>query len=213
MDRTPVVSYGVILICVCVYFWMATLEPREEARLILDYGTVPERLFDRGVFLWHGVEPRALATLITAIFLHGGLTHLIFNMICVGFFAPLIERTMGAIRFALFFLLCGAAAGAAHVVLTDDPAVPMIGASGAIAGVFAAVLLLVPKIKVIPFLLPIPIPLYVMIGILAVLHALALRYGWMPGIAWWAHAGGFAAGLALYPLMRDWSVPLFQKGR
>lgn len=149
---------------------------------------------------------------LSYMFLHAGWGHLLGNMACLWVFGDNIEDSMGHRRFLLFYALCGLAAAATHYVADPNSPVPMIGASGAIAGVMGAYLVLHPKVKVwvlvfmrIPLKLPVVFPLSIWFG----LQWLSLG---QPGVAWWAHIGGFVAGAVLIVVMRDPRIPLFDQG-
>ncbi len=150
-------------------------------------------------------------TLFTSMFLHGGWFHILGNMWFLWVFGDNIEDVMGPLRFIVFYLLCGLAAAFAQIVSDPGSAVPMVGASGAIGGVMGAYALLYPRARVQTLLIlgfyitTIGVPAYVMLGywfllqILGGLPALGSSEG---GVAFWAHIGGFVAGLALIHLFK-----------
>ncbi len=154
--------------------------------------------------------PLTFATLITSLFLHGGLFHLAGNMLYLWVFGDNIEDRMGRIRFLFFYLLCGVIATATHIYFNSDSSTPLVGASGAIAGVLGAYLLLYPFARV-----QIVVPLFLIFPIVRI-PALFFLGGWFAmqvisgyashtdeiagGTAWWAHAGGFLAGVLLVGL-------------
>ncbi|MCB1805755.1 MAG: rhomboid family intramembrane serine protease, partial [Candidatus Competibacteraceae bacterium] len=153
-------------------------------------------------------------TLLTYMFLHTDIWHLLGNMLFLWVFADNIEDAMGHFRFALFYLLCGIAAGLCHGLFEADSIAPLIGASGAAAGVLGAYLLLHPKVKILVLLfgrLPLVLPAYVLIAGWVGLQLFALFYS-DENISWWAHIGGFLVGAALLPLLRDKSIPLLDRG-
>jgi len=153
-----------------------------------------------GAFPWY----RA----ITHMFVHGGLFHLIGNLWFLWVFGDNVEDRLGRVRFAVFYLLCGLAALASQVIAAPASGIPMVGASGAIAGVLGAYLRLYPSARVITL---------VPFGFLPVILTLSARFflwAWMafqvasgilspdgPGVAWWAHIGGFACGMVLVGVM------------
>lgn len=146
------------------------------------------------------------------MFLHGGWGHLLGNMLCLWVFGDNIEDSMGHKQFLVFYLLCGLAAAACHYLVDPRSPVPMIGASGAIAGVMGAYLILHPRVKMwvlvfgrIPLKLPAMIPLLLWF----VIQFLNLGQG---DVAWWAHIGGFVSGALLITIMRDPNIPLFDRG-
>ena len=146
------------------------------------------------------------ATLLTSMFLHGGWFHILGNLWFLWVFGDNIEDVMGPLRFIVFYLLCGLAAAFAQILSDPDSAIPMVGASGAIGGVMGAYALLFPRARVQTLLVlgfyitTIGVPAFVMLGywfllqILGGLPALGASEG---GVAFWAHIGGFVAGLVL----------------
>lgn len=159
-----------------------------------------------------GGEPNWFSVL-TSMFLHGGWFHLIGNMWFLAVFGDNIEDSMGKTRFIVFYLLCGVAATAAQILSNPDSPVPMIGASGAISGVMGAYAILYPKAPVHMllilgiFITKVVIPAYLLLGywfLIQLLSALPTLSGEAGGgVAFWAHAGGFVAGVLLIFLFRD----------
>jgi membrane associated rhomboid family serine protease len=168
---------------------------------ILRYGIVPVRLLSDGISDW--------GTIITSMFLHGGWAHIIGNMLYLFIFGDNVEDAMGHIRYLLFYLLCGTGAAWAHVLSGPGSAVPTVGASGAIAGVLGAYLVLYPRagvLTLIPlgfFFRIVRVPAVVVLGFWIVLQivlglvSLPQAGGAHGGTAWFAHIGGFAAGLLM----------------
>ena len=155
-------------------------------------------------------------TLITYQFLHGDATHLIFNMAYLWVFGDKVEDAMGHLRFGVFFLLCGVLAGVAHLAADPSSTIPIIGASGAISGVLGAFLLLYPKVRILVplvFFIPFYLPAYLLLAFWIGFQVYsALGFGAGAGaspVAWWAHIGGFAAGLALIIPFRHKTIPLW----
>src|SRR6185295_12598141 len=143
-------------------------------------------------------------TPLTSMFLHGGWFHLIGNMWFLWVFGNNVEDSMGGVRFIVFYIVCGLAAAAAQTFTNPSSSVPMVGASGAISGVMGAYIVLYPRVRVHMlvvlgfFITRIVVPAYLMLGYWLLLQllggALATETG---GVAFWAHAGGFAAGALL----------------
>jgi membrane associated rhomboid family serine protease len=221
-DRNPLriipfqfMTVSLILVSTLLLLWEIGLSGRMLDRAILVYGTIPSVLVgpDR-------LDP-ALApiypplTLFTSIFLHGGWWHLIGNMLFLWVFGDNIEDSMGHWRFLFFYLVCGAAAGLVQAVMTPDVQQPTIGASGAVAGVLGAYMVLHPRVKILVLAfnwLPLSIPAYLM---LVLWFGLQFFNGWLDvggPVAWWAHVGGFVAGAILVVPLRDKRVPLFDRG-
>ncbi len=167
----------------------------------------------------HVVPPAA--TLITSMFLHGSWLHLLGNMLYLWIFGKGVETALGAPRFLAFYLLCGIAAGLTQALIDPAADVPMIGASGAIAGTLGAYLVLHPRANVhvfvwiLIFVRIITLPAVILLGIwfaLQLLSALSMDPG-EPGVAFWAHVGGFVAGMVLVLAMRRPGVVLMQPRR
>ena len=161
-------------------------------------------------------------TVLTSMFMHGGWVHLLGNMWFLWVFGNNIEDSMGHARFVLFYLLTGALAAAAHVVADPSSAIPVVGASGAISGIMGAYLLLYPRVRVhtfifvVVFIRVIRVPAWVMLGYW---FALQIASGTITGaqgggVAFWAHVGGFVAGLLLIkPFERRSLVEAKRAGR
>jgi membrane associated rhomboid family serine protease len=149
-------------------------------------------------------------TVISSMFMHGGWFHLIGNMVFLWVFGNNIEDAMGHTKFIFFYLLCGIAAAATQTFLSPHSVVPMVGASGAISGVLGAYILLYPRVRVhtliiLPiYITTVALPAYVMLGYWALLQLLgglgSLNEIEKGGVAFFAHVGGFVAGLVLLRL-------------
>jgi membrane associated rhomboid family serine protease len=153
-------------------------------------------------------------TLITYMFLHGGWMHLIGNMLFLWVFGDNVEDAMGHGRFLAFYLLAGIAGGLAHTLSGPTSTVPLVGASGAIAGVVAAYLMLHPRVKLWVLVLgrfPLKVSAVWAIGAWAAFQVVMLLVASDHTTAWWAHIGGFAAGAVLLPIMRKPGVALFDR--
>jgi membrane associated rhomboid family serine protease len=200
----PVMTWGIILLNALVFLYELSLPPEQLERLIAALGMVPARL---------GYEPEAYWTLLTCMFLHGGWMHFIGNMWMLYLFGDNVEDRMGPGRYLAFYLLCGLAAGLTHYVTNLGSPVPSIGASGAIAGVLGAYFLLFPTARVITLVILVIFPLFIEIPavvFLGIWFASQLYSGALSlvsqasyeGVAWWAHVGGFVAGMALLPVFK-----------
>lgn len=158
----------------------------------------------------HNLDPRVSLTLFTSLFVHAGWLHIIGNMLYLWIFGNNVEDAMGHLRFALFYLLCGLAASAAQIAVNIDSPVPNIGASGAIAGVLGAYLILFPRARVVSlvtlgyFVRLVKVPAVLVLGLWIVVQLFSgLASLGMPevgGVAWFAHLGGLLVGLLLVRL-------------
>jgi membrane associated rhomboid family serine protease len=194
-----------ILVNVAVFGWQCWLSfgsgGRALAGFVAEHALVAQRL------VRHPLDGPAWLTMLTHMFLHGGIVHLLGNMWFLWIFGGNVEGRLGALRYLLLYLLAGFAAAAAQVAVGPLSAVPMVGASGAISGVLGAYLILFPTAFVwalVPWIVPVlPVPAVVFLVLWFVLQAynglgaLLRETGRGGGVAWWAHAGGFVAGVAL----------------
>lgn len=177
----------------------------------MSLGLVPAALFGVNSQILDLLSVPPAVTLFSSMFLHGGWMHLIGNMLYLWIFGNNVEDSMGHLRFVLFYLLCGIAAGLAQAIPNPESMVPMVGASGAISGVLGAYLLLYPHARVL-VLLPLGIfsrvfhlPAVWVLGFWFVYQILssALSSAQGGGVAWGAHIGGFIAGMLLIPLFKS----------
>jgi membrane associated rhomboid family serine protease len=155
-------------------------------------------------------------TLISYMFLHGSWLHLIGNMLFLWVFGDNVEDAMGHLRFIMFYLMCGIFAAVLHTWMMPKSDLPLIGASGAVAGVISAYLILHPKVKVWVLALwriPIRITAAWALGIWIAAQFANLLFDSAENVAWWAHVGGLAAGAVLILFMRRRGVVLFDKTR
>ncbi|MGC9394661.1 MAG: rhomboid family intramembrane serine protease [Anaerolineae bacterium] len=209
--RFPKVTFGLIVVNTIIFLGEFLFEPVAN-ELVQTFGAVPTRI----VSDW--TNPITLATLFTAMYLHGGWAHLIGNMIYLWIFGDNVEDRMGHGRFFIFYTLCGLVSGLAQVLAMPTSRIPAIGASGAIAGVLGAYLLLFPRARVrtlIPLIFiytTVYLPAVVVLGgwfLVQFLNGIAsinvnVQTG---GVAWWAHIGGFVVGMILMPLFRQKQPP------
>jgi membrane associated rhomboid family serine protease len=205
----PLVTIGLILANGLVFFHQITLDYAESQRFIFQWGTIPYQITHGEVLQVHPLIPLPL-TLFSSMFLHGGFLHLFGNMLYLWIFGNNIEDTLGHFRFFLFYLVCGLFAAAVQIFSAPDVSVPMIGASGAIAGILGAYLLLFPGARVLTlvfiiiFIKVIRIPALLILGFWFFLQLLGVGAA-DSNVAIFAHIGGFIAGLI--------TVRLFQPGR
>jgi membrane associated rhomboid family serine protease len=202
----PIATRALIGACIAGYVVVAFgLLPIGEQWIVAGFGLIPAVLFGTEA-LPEGLPfvPTPM-TLVTSLFLHGSLLHLLGNMLFLWVFGDNVEDAMGHLRFVAFFLLSGASAGLAHAWLDPESMRPLIGASGAVAGVVAAYLILYPRVKVWGLFLkgiPLQVPAAWAIGFWILLQIAAAFLGGDDGVGWFAHLGGLAAGAALTPLLR-----------
>lgn len=201
--RTPVVTMVLVAANFSAFAWELWLGfdrgARVQASVIEAHALVAKRMFA------HWDTAQQWQTVFTHMFLHGGWAHVIGNMWFLWIFGGNVEDRLGAVRYFLFYVLAGFAAAAAQVAFEPGSAVPMLGASGAISGVLGAYLILFPTAWVwslVPWVVPVlPIPAVVFLVLWFVVQTLsglgAMALGQTGGVAWWAHAGGFAAGVAM----------------
>ena len=215
--QIPYVTYA--LIALNVIAWLALqgigVEPALSAS-VCQYGLIPADLTGTAVNAseafckvdgspdWH--------TTLTSIFMHGSWMHLLGNMWFLWIFGNNVEDAMGPIRFILFYLLCGMAASAAQVLADLHSPIPMVGASGAIGGVMGAYIVLYPKVHVhmllflVVFVRTFAIPAIAMLGywiVVQIFGAVSSMGTSGGGVAFWAHIGGFVAGMLLIFLFKD----------
>jgi len=205
--QTPYVTYGLILINLLVFLYEASLGPELQA-FALQWGLVPRlataALAGEGDFLWNLSVP-----VFSSMFLHGGWLHLIGNCWYLWIFGDNVEDRLGHLRYLVFYLGAGVASGALHVAATPTSVVPTVGASGAIAGVLGAYLLMFPRARVVTL-----VPLFVFVQLLALPAVLVLGLWFVfqffsgalsllyttdqsGGTAWWGHIGGFLFGVVV----------------
>ncbi len=211
------VTVAIIAVCVGAFLWQVSQGQTDAGELVYGLGMIPAVLFGGRALEPALVMVPAELTLITSMFLHSGWLHLIGNMLYLWVFGDNIEDSMGHVKFAVFFLVCGVAGGLAHAIANGSSASPVIGASGAVSGVLGAYLLLHPKVKVLVLVIkaiPLRLPAYIVLGgwIALQLFELWVSSGDAGQIALWAHIGGFVVGIALIVPMRHRDVPLFDTG-
>jgi len=209
----PVVTIGLIAANVIVYLYTLSLPERALERFIMGYGLVPAELLGNAPGI-HAAIPGAL-TLATSMFMHGGLLHLLGNMLYLWIFGNNIEDLLGRFRFLIFYLACGVFAALAHVILNPNSTLPMVGASGAIAGVLGAYLITFPRARVLVlvfivfFITTTRIPAFWVLGFWFVMQLMYVSsdVGSGANIAYMAHIGGFLVGMLLIRKMshyRGW---------
>lgn len=214
----PWVNVGLIVVNFLVFFYELSLQAQGVPVLnhfIFDFGLVPCE-YTSHCHAYAGTPSPFYVTMFTSMFMHSGWLHILGNMLYLWVFGDNIENAMGHVRYLLFYLLCGLAANGLEIATATNSAIPGIGASGAIAGVLGAYLMLFPGSRVgtlIPLaiiFIPVRLPAWVLIGFwfvlqfisgVAVLSDKAAQAS--GGVAYWAHVGGFVAGAILIWLFRQ----------
>ena len=203
---TPVVTIALIALCTLVFLWEITLPGDEQQAAVYLLGFIPAVLFGRAELPEHWVSPTL--SIFTAMFMHGGLMHLLGNMLYLWIFGDNVEDRVGHARFVLFYLICGAVAALAQALPDMGSRVPMIGASGAVSGVLGAYIVLYPRANVL-VLVPLivvfqtfRVPAWIVLGMwfIGQLANSLLAAPGQVGVAFGAHVGGFLAGVALIRL-------------
>ncbi len=218
-QHTPIVTISVIALCVMVFLYQQSLPQESAEMLAFQYGAIPALIFGQASLPADAVAIPASLTLVTSMFLHGGWMHLLGNMLYLWIFGNNIEDVMGHAKFILFYLLCGILAALSHALTDPGSQIPMVGASGAISAVLGAYLLLFPRAHVL-VLLPAIGMTRVAAGVVLVMWFITqLISGGMSvggtggGVAFFAHIGGFIAGMALIGIFKRRDVPFFSPPR
>lgn len=200
--RTPAVTYLFIALNVAVFLYEFSLSSEAQQDLVYRFGVVPYALTQEG-HLGSWITP------LSSMFMHGGWMHLIFNMWFLHIFGDNVEDTLGHVRFVVFYVICGLGAAAAQVLMDPDSTVPMVGASGAIAGILGGYVRLYPSARVLTL---IPVFFFLMVRELPAVFFIFIWFGIQlisgvgalgsigsntGGVAFFAHIGGFLAGIAL----------------
>ncbi len=219
--RVPAVTYGLIALCTIVFLWQEGQGARAERAIALAYGMVPAVLFGTAELPHRLQLVPPWATLVTSMFLHGGWLHLLGNMLYLWLFGRGVESALGAGRYLVFYLLCGVAAALAQAFTDPGSELPMIGASGAIAGTLGAYLVLYPRGNVVVF-----VWIFIFVRLFSVPAVLLLGFWFLMqlasglaaasgegGVAFWAHVGGFVLGMLLVPVFRRRDVAMLQPRR
>ena len=204
----PVVTRALILINVVVFFFELSLSRESIIQLFYLFGVVPARFTDPEWAASIGFPIGSYWSLLTHQFLHGGWLHLIGNMWFLWVFGNNVEDSMGPLRFIIFYLVCGVLAALTQVLVTPDATIPSVGASGAIAGILGAYLLFFPTARLIvlipilffPFFFELPAVIFLVFWFFIQLFsgtAMLASPQQVGGIAFWAHIGGFIAGMLL----------------
>lgn len=193
----PILTWLILAICAAVFVYQATLPERAEMRFLYEWALVPARL--------SAGDPVAYVTVLTSMFMHGSVLHVLGNLWFLKIFGDNVEDAVDRGRFVLLYLLAGIAAALAQYLAAPGSTVPMLGASGAIGGVLGAYAVLYPRARVMAFVpglfYMLEVPALVFLGLWFVLQLFSglgsVGLNQTGGVAYWAHIGGFVAGLVL----------------
>lgn len=210
--RFPYVTYGLMALNLIMFLVQTSMPPQAFEWFAVEYGMIP--------IVVRGLVPQPVAwlpdwaNLVTYAFLHGDWLHLGTNMLFLWIFGDNIEDALGHLRFVVFYLACAVLAALVHIAFNLDSNGPLIGASGAVAGVMGAYILLYPHARVFVLFrivvpIPLPIPALWMLGVWIATQVFNVLVGSQEPVAWWAHLGGVAAGALLVIPMRRREVALF----
>ena len=198
----PWVTIGIVLVNGLIFFHQITLDFAESQRFVYQWGAIPYQITHGKMAHVTPLIPIPL-TIFSSMFLHGGFLHLFGNMLYLWIFGNNIEDTLGHFRFFLFYLVCGLLAAMIQIISDPNLIVPMVGASGAIAGILGAYLLLFPGARVLTlvfifiFIRFIRIPALIILGFWFLIQLLSVGAAAISNVAFFAHIGGFLAGLIL----------------
>ena len=200
----PLVNLGLIFLNALVFFGEIQMSASALQNFVFTWGLIPAQFISDPDSTWE--------TIFSSMFLHGGWFHIINNMWVLLIFGDNVEAGMGSIRYLIFYLLSGVAAGLLQMYILPTSLIPMIGASGAVAGVLGAYLILYPRARIaslVPILfiftiVEIPAMLFLIFWFISQLYSgwFAIQGGGESGIAWWAHIGGFVFGVIMVFLFR-----------
>ena len=216
----PTVTYFLIGLCVVVFLMQLGSQSYKTGQLFYSYGLIPS------VLMGHNQLPMDLyaipgwLTIFTSMFMHGGFMHLIGNMLFLWIYGNNIEDAMGHIKFLLFYIICGISAAILQALVTPNSNIPMIGASGAVSGILSAYFLLYPKARVSTLIfvlffitvIRIPAGILILIWFATQLINTNLTDPNSPGVAWFAHIGGFLMGILLLPFLKKKNKKYFASG-
>lgn len=215
---TPYVTWGIMAVCIIVFLMMLMMPDPMAQHFLYKYGMVSIRYTNPDWARHFGLPPDHYFSFLSSLFLHGGWVHLLVNMMFMWIFADNIEDLMGHGRFLVFYLLCGLLATYAQWYFSQNLVVPVVGASGAIAGVLGAYFFRFPYARVVivvpVFIFPLffEIPAIAFLGVWVILQLQELSTASLfPGqgtnSAWWAHLAGFVVGAVLHPWFIRNSLP------
>ncbi|MEQ8175756.1 MAG: rhomboid family intramembrane serine protease [Syntrophomonadaceae bacterium] len=194
-NNFPYLTVGLIVVNLLIFFFELSLDARGLNQLLLEFGLIPALISEQSYSL------AAYSPLLTSMFLHGSWMHVIGNMWSLWLFGDNLEDNMGPWRFLTFYLICGLVAGFTHYLINPQSTVPVVGASGAIAGVMGAYFLMFRDARVLTYVPPIfifPLPAWIFLGFWALSQVWYVVSGSGQSVAFWAHIGGFIVGMIIY---------------
>ena len=206
----PYVTIAIIAVNIFVFTYQLTLGARGGELFVYRTAAIPYEITHLVDLTPRSLVPPPL-TLLTAMFVHGGLVHIAGNMLFLWIFGDNVEDVFGHVKFLVFYLASGVAASISHVAMEPSSTLPMIGASGAIAGVLGAYFLLFPRARVLTlvflifFVTVVRLPAVLFLGVWFLFQILSSSSG--GGIAWFAHIGGFVTGAAVVLIFRPKTGP------
>ncbi len=211
--KQPFVTYA--LIAANTLAFLLTLAGSNQEAMVASFAIVPGELL--GLPVSSPAQSVAMPenmTLLSYMFFHGDVFHLLGNMVFLWVFGDNVEDAMGHLRYLAFYLLCGIFAGLTHAWISPDSGVPLIGASGAVAGVISAYLMLHPRVRVwvLAFkVLPMQVSAAIVLGVWIITQIVMIIIPQVGPVAWWAHIGGLIAGALLVPVLKRPGVRLFDR--
>lgn len=222
-EITPVVTWALIAINTAVFLYQVSLAPRDSQLFAYQFGAIPAVVTGARSLPVQMQTVPPLMSILTSMFLHGGWMHLVGNMWFLWVFGNNIEDAMGHLRFLAFYVICGILASVGHIVSNPASSIPSIGASGAIAGALGAYIMLYPRARVWTlvflgfFIRLLYVPAGVILGFWILIQfingSMMTANPNMGGVAFWAHIGGFIAGVLLVGLFKKRGIRFFNPPR
>jgi membrane associated rhomboid family serine protease len=210
---TPFINYFLIVLNLLVFMWELSISHRLLGGFLAEFGVVPHHTVAVLTGNSYDAPVTAILPLFTSMFLHASFRHVAGNMLFLWIFGDNVEDYLGHFRYLLFYIVSGLAAGITHILLNADSRIPSVGASGAIAGVMGAYFILYPRARVLTWFPPIfffHVPAWLMLGYWFLMNflsgtatSIAETTQSSGGVAFWAHVGGFVAGILMIKISRE----------
>ncbi len=204
----PIVNLTIIVLNILIYFLEVSFEPYQLNQIYYAFGLVPAEVMNT-IITGSSLTP-VLISFVTAMFIHGGWLHVIGNMLFLWVFGDNVEDRLGHVKYLLFYLVVGAAGSLAHIISNPFSTVPIVGASGAVAGVLGAYIIAFPRSRILALvpifiiftLVEIPAVIFIALWfVLQLFNGVASLGGNVNTVAYWAHVGGFVMGVILIKIM------------